>query len=235
MLFLDDISYNLNYIKNVNVENIYLCLYKISSINNNCFLKVLLNKEVNEYNLFVYKDNINEETIKNHILSLLDVEINIEYKGYINNDNNYYIICEIGDFIETEKNKFAIVHEIINTNFINTYLINNNVTNLFIKKYNLFSLYNENNELIENIPIVLYKYLNVENGIRKIEREKSFNLPFYIFNSVYRNNDSRIVLFINSLLLTSDYTLDNIRKYDSIYNYKKNEWLIKSSDYFSIL
>ena len=242
----ENIEYDLNEIKEKNIQNYHYCFCNMCSFKNNVYLKYLLDEDDGQYN-FLGGRYISFEKMKSEggkyidkVTTSLCIE-KTEYIGYLLFNNDVFIFYNINDDIKSTIHNytFGTSYDIVNKQNIFNIQINKNIINLFKNNSFLYLLSSPNQEKLYNIPITFYKnvsstelYFTKYFGPKR-EREKKYiklnqnyipehgyNCRFLIFsNNITTENDINTEMFFNAEKNTSYVYISgiNIQYCDNIY------------------
>ena len=189
-----------------NITKINLLCYTINSNIIFPFLLFLLFKDEDNILKFPIIEINNDESFENMINEYFNKYFNyfdISYNGIICNNNIYFLMIEIKiknnylDFSEQYPNiYFSLSSEIINYKKINNYLIDKNITQMFLNIPEFGILYDKNNKINYKIPDVAYKIISHEQLnyflFFQNKKENNFNLinDYYFFYRKLKINDN---------------------------------------------
>lgn len=221
----EKIEYNLNEIKEQNIENYYYCFYNICSLKNNVYLKYLFDEINGQYNFLggkyiSYTKMCGEgDTYINRVRQSLGIE-KIEYVGYLLVDKDVFILYNINDEIKSTIHNyiFGTGYDILNKQTIFNTQINKTVVNLFKNNSFLYLLSSANEENLYKVPITFYKnvsfselyFTKIFGPKREREKkyiklnqnyipEKGYNCRFLSFNdNITTENEANMDLYFNA-------------------------------------
>jgi hypothetical protein len=189
-----------------NITKINLLCYTINSNIIFPFLLFLLFKDEDNILKFPIIEINNDEPFENMINEYFNKYFNyfdISYNGIICNNNIYFLMIEIKiknnflDFSEQYPNiYFSLSSEIINYKKINNYLIDKNITQMFLNIPEFGILYDKNNKINYKIPDVAYKIISHEQLnyflFFQNKKENNFNLinDYYFFYRKLKINEN---------------------------------------------
>jgi len=227
-LFIDLMNNNVD---NLSFKHIFLCGFNINFEGKYPFIHFLFMEKNNEYGLIELEKNeftnkTIEETINLCINKINILNLDCDYYGLYNYNNNIYVFLKI---YEKKKNKLGnkkyitkcILDEIINTKKIYDIHIEEQSHKFFIENINMFLLYDEDNKQYE-IPSSFF--MQRENKL--IQNTSSlytskgdlFSVfgPYYYFtnykNAIRQNKEKlvRVALFLGKQLVKMNYPDDEI-------------------------
>jgi len=224
----ENIEYDLNEIKEKNVQNYYYCFFNICSLKNNVYLKYLFDEIDGQYNFlggkYISYNKMCEEgdNYKNRVQQSLGIGTP-EYVGYLLVDNDIFILYDINDEIKSTIHNyiFGTVYDILNKQTIFNIQINKKVINLFKNNSFLYLLSSTNEDNLYKVPITFYKnvsstelYFTKYFGPKR-EREKKYiklnqnYIPEHGYNC-------RLLIFSNNI------TTENEANTEIYFNAEKN-------------
>jgi len=174
-LGLKDVSFDINYHASQTKEGrIYLCAYQINNISKNPFLEFIMVKGHENHptcpDMFNFPSIAFKETDDLYYLSDIiikymcvcyKVRLKYEYRGFIQDGNDFYVFMENKTIIESYRMTrmddlwIILVDEIINHKKACNFLIKENVISFFEKYPNFLKLTNIKQEIYD-VPVVAY-------------------------------------------------------------------------------
>lgn len=239
---------------------IELCIYQVCNKGKYPFLLFLLKKNSdNSLSFFNFISNFtNSKKVKYNLIKYINSffpKANIEYSGfYETNEKNIVILNYENNYssiITTNDNNYIWVsaYEIINTNKVYNFIINNYIIDFFYKNLNFLKLKNNKGTFYEH-PIISYYQVNKilkEEDVDCIDiyRKKIVDVlekSYYFYNSLpnFSNDKSilRVALFKGKLSFKNIELYKRDKSYDSLYYIHNNVnryYIIRNYNQHSIL
>jgi len=228
-MFLDYLCKSIELLNVINMNHIFICMYKINTDGKHPFITYLLSIEnPHELSIPVCKMNTKSFNTNNiirltqyYMFKLMNFEIftefvdNIEFKGFLSHKNSVYIFYDTSQLITNtgldDNYMYCLIDEITNHRMCCDNVINKETSGFFLDNSEIIFLRDDENNVVD-IPIIGYV------GCEEYKLDYTFTFgngrsnisellgPYYYFTNyktaISSKNIVRFALFMGNMLVT---------------------------------